>query len=299
MRLDHLANAVVRAVIPFGGELRRLKRRLRPYEDDQGNNDYGITNGLEMLSALRTCGVVVEGAEVLEFGTGWTPLVPLLFHLAGARRLVLTDIDRLMDPHTTARARQIVAGRIGEVARTLGRGEAELLARLDAPMPHEYLVPWDAAAHPAASADIVISRAVLEHVPEDELRFFLREFHRILRPGGATCHVVDNSDHWQHRDRALSRVEFLRYEERATIWRLAQLNEQAFQNRLRHGDYVALFEAAGFEMVRAEGEADAKCLDDLRALPLARRFRGRDPRDLAILISLIVARKPAQGPSQP
>ena len=62
MRLDHLADAVVRAVIPFQGGLRRLKRRLRPYEEDDANSDYCITNGLEQLAALRRLSIAVDGA---------------------------------------------------------------------------------------------------------------------------------------------------------------------------------------------------------------------------------------------
>lgn len=38
---------------------------------------------------------------------------------------------------------------------------------------------------------------------------------------------------------------------------------------------------------------DPKCLDDLRSLPLAARFRGKPAEDLAILTSLFVAVKPA------
>ncbi|HZF74384.1 MAG TPA: class I SAM-dependent methyltransferase [Acetobacteraceae bacterium] len=291
MRLDHLANAVVRGVIPFQAELRRLKRRVRPYEEDAANSDYCVTNGLEKLAALRRIGVPVEGAEVLEFGVGWTPLIPLLFHMAGARRLILTDIARLMDAHTLARAREIVAGRADEIAQVVGQERETLLARLHGPFPHDYLVPWDPEAHPARSVDIVLSRTVLEHVPEERVAFFFRQFHRILRDGGVMCHVIDNSDHWQHKDRRLSRVEFLRYEEDDIVWRLAQLNEQTFQNRLRHSDYERMTRDAGFHIRASEGEPDAKCLEDLRRIPLSSRFRGYEPRDLAILISLLVARK--------
>src|SRR4051812_44964225 len=121
MRLDHLTDAVVRAVLPFQSELRRLKRHLRPYEEDPGNSAYCITNGLEQLAALRESGIAVADAEVLEFGTGWTPPIPLLFHMAGARRLILTDIAKLMNEYTIAQARDVVARRIGDISLALGR----------------------------------------------------------------------------------------------------------------------------------------------------------------------------------
>ncbi|MGG5887638.1 class I SAM-dependent methyltransferase [Falsiroseomonas sp. HC035] len=293
VQVAHLAEAALRHAIPFRKALRRLKRRLQPYDDNASNSHYCITNGLEQIVALRRAGFDVRGKSVLEFGTGWLPLIPLLFHLAGAARLTLTDIDRLMDDQTIARARAIVRGRMDDIAAALGQPRDALLARLDVPMAYEYLVPWDAAAHPAGSMDLVISRATFEHVPEAQIAFFLRQFHRILRPGGMTTHLVDNSDHWQHRDPALSRINFLRFEDGDPVWKLGQFNPQAFQNRLRHDDYIRLLEDAGFELRAALGEPDPKCLADLATLPLAARFRGRPPRDLAVLISLFVAQKPA------
>lgn len=291
MRLDHLANAVVRGVLPFQPTLRRVKRWLKPYDDNPANSDFCITNGLEQLRVLKRADVAVRGMTVLEFGSGWLPLIPMLFRLAGAERLVMTDIVRLMDDRTTARARQLLAGRIADIAAVLEQPEAALLAALEQPFVADYLVPWDPEQHMPESVDIVLSRAVLEHVPEPQIRFFLAQFRRILRPDGVMCHVIDNSDHWQHKDRSLSRIDFLRYEDDALVWRLAQLNEQAFQNRLRHGDYAAMMEEAGFTLLSSEGDPDTRCLEDLATLPLSNRFRGRDPRDLAILSSTFVARR--------
>jgi len=291
VKLYHLANTVARGVLPFQPALRRLKRHLLPYEDDPANSEYCITQGLEEITALREVGVKVQGAEILEFGSGWLPLTPLLLHLAGARRSTLTDIARLMDDQTTDRAKAIVAGRIGDIAEVLGECPDTLEAKLQAPFAFDYLAPWHATSHPSDSADLILSRAVFEHVPEDEIRSFLRQFHRILRTGGAMCHVIDNSDHWQHRDRSLSRIDFLRYDEMDPIWRLAQINEQAYQNRLRHEDYRRLFEEAGFAVALERGEPDPKCLEDLRQLPIASRFRDKDPHDLTILTSLFVAIK--------
>ena len=58
--------------------------------------------------------------------------------------------------------------------------------------------------------DIVISRVVLEHIPPAQLRCLHDDFARALRQGGIVSHVVDNSDHREHRDKRLSRIEFLR-----------------------------------------------------------------------------------------
>jgi SAM-dependent methyltransferase len=291
VRWKQVVPDALRAVVPFQVSVRDLKRRLTPYQDNPGNSAYCITEGLKMLGALRDAGVRVEGVDVLEFGSGWLPLIPLIFQMAGARRLILTDVARLMDATTIARAKRTLEGRLPEIAATLRQPEGRLRDVLKQPFRHDYLVPWNAASHPSHSADLVISRATFEHVPADSLAQFLIHFRRVLRPDGAMCHCVDNSDHWEHKDHSLSRVDMLRYEDDAPLWRLAQLNEQSFQNRLRHSDYVRMMTDAGFGVVSASGVPDPKCLADLPSLPLASRFRHMAAEDLAILTSAFVARK--------
>lgn len=295
MKHSDVLNSALRSLIPFQRRMRSIKRRFAPYTDNAANSNLCITNGLQQLVALRAAAVPVPGAVVLEFGTGWLPLIPMLFHVAGASRLILTDVEQLMDDSTIGRAREIVQARIDEVATTIGISREMALARLHENFAPDYIVPWDAARHPAASADIIISRATFEHVPAIPLRDFLAAFLRILRPGGAMCHLVDNSDHWEHRDKRLSRVNFLIYEDGHWLWRLAQMHQQSFQNRLRHSDYIRMFEEAGFIVQSASGEPDARCMSDLARLSLATPFAGRPAEDLAILTSLFVARKPASS----
>jgi len=289
MKRMAVLKGAVKATLPFQPQLRSIKRRLRPYQDNPANSRYALQQGLEQIQLLRQAGVALDG-DVLEYGSGWLPIIPLLFQLAGARRLILTDVERLMDEHTIARAKQVVSDNLAAVAAALGQSEAALAERLTKPCNFDYFVPWDSRAHPSASADIVISRAVLEHVPPAAIRHAVGEFGRILRPGGAMCHVIDNSDHWEHKDKTLSRVNFLRYED-GFYWKLACFNVQSFQNRLRHSDYIQLFADYGWTVVLATGTPDEACLRDLETLPLATSFRVRDHADLAILTSGFVLRR--------
>lgn len=292
MRRTVVLKSVAKSLIPFLPAARRLKRRIVPYQDDPGNSRLALANGLQMIGLLRSADARIRG-DVLEVGSGWVPVIPLLFHLCGARRVVMTDIERLMDAQTIERARQVVGAELGRVARELGLDEAEAAARLRSGFDPDYLVGWDSARHPAGSVDVVVSRAVLEHVPPPAIEAWTADFSRILRPGGVMCHVIDNSDHWEHHDKTLSRIDFLRYED-GLFWRLACRDPQAYQNRLRHSDYLALFRRHGWTAVVDEGTPDEKCLRDLRTLPLASPFRGRDPRDLAILSSVFVLRRTSE-----
>lgn len=291
MRRTVVLKSALKAALPFQAQLRRMKRRIRPYRDNPANSRLALQQGLQLMRTLRTAGADLNG-DVLELGTGWLPIIPLLFHLAGARRLILTDLERLMDRHTVARAREVIRENLPMVARTLDQSEGRLAARLAEDFAPEYLVPWSSRTHPEGSADIIFSRAVLEHVPPAVLGQLLSDFNRIIRSGGAMCHTIDNSDHWEHRDKMLSRLDFLRYEE-GLYWRLACADPQFYQSRLRHSDYVRLFQMHGWAVDVAEGEPDEQCLRDLATLSLARRFLGRDHRDLAILTSTFVLQRAA------
>jgi SAM-dependent methyltransferase len=290
MRHIDVVRDAAKALLPFQPTLRRLKRRIRPYRDDPGNSRFALQQGLQQIRLLREAGIALHG-DILEFGTGWLPIIPILYQLAGARRLFLTDVERLMDSHTIALAAAVVRDNAAIVAAGLGLTDAELHDGLRRPLAATYLVPWRPEETASGSMDIIMSRTVLEHVPLRSLERLVSEWGRILRPAGAMCHTIDNSDHWQHRDRTLSRVNFLRYEDGDLFWRLACAHPQNYQNRLRHSDYLDLFGRARWTALRAEGDVDAQALDDIMKIPLAAPFRGRSAQDLATLTSRLVLRR--------
>lgn len=282
----------LKMLLPLRAQLRRLKRRLSPYRAEPAKLDLTISQGLGQIACLRAHGARLDGV-VLEIGSGWFPVLPLIYLAAGARRVILTDIERLLDGNTLEQAQAALAGRLGEVAAALRISTVEVQQRIANTERLDYRVPFDPRSLPAASIDIVISRAVLEHVPPDELKEIFSWTRHVLAPGGVTCHTIDNSDHFEHQDKSISRVNFLRYDER--LWRLTGINPQTYTNRFRHSDYVILVEDCDWALLEAQGEPDAGALEALKTLPLARRFRGRPAEDLAILESVILATPSAHG----
>lgn len=291
-----------KTTLPFQHELRRLKRRLSPYRTNPANDRLALAQGLRQISILRQTGSWTHDIRVLEIGSGWTPIIPLLFVAAGARQVILTDIERLLDRHTLLNALDVILAGADEVARVLNMDPDRLRLILDADrslglddlLRHfglVYQVPHDVSAIADGSLDLVCSRAVLEHIPPAELARLVRAYGSKLSPGGLMCHVVDNSDHWEHRDKSISRVNFLRYGE--TAWRLTGINPQNYQNRLRHPDYVELLQECGLRVLIAEGDVDARSLADLRTMRVHRRFAHRSLEELATLTSYLVAEKEA------
>ena len=135
---------------------------------------------------LDRAGVHPRGRVVLEVGSGWWPIIPLMMRLAGAHRVYLVDTQRLLDVQLL----RGIAGKLREhadaIAVRLGADAAYVRAMLDCPddaplaelLEHfrlVYLAPADATALALddGSIDIAISRAVFEHIPPVDSRAHL------------------------------------------------------------------------------------------------------------------------------
>lgn len=290
-------------LLPFAGFLRRTKRRFRPYPTTI--SEWTLEEGLRLLELLREGGCALEGATVLEVGSGWRPIIPLLFSLAGAARVVMVDTQRLMDVDTFAGTVRNLGAYIPRIAARLRMDEAVVRATLADPprglgeLLHrfrmEYHAPCDLVSSPFQDGEfsVVTSRAVLEHVPPAALRPLFGRAFRLLQPGGWTCHAIDNSDHWSHSDKRLSRVHFLCYSDRMFRF-LNWFNPLDYQNRLRHPEYAELLRSCGFEIVISRSTPEPKALADLKTLPIAPRFRVFAAEDLARLDSYFLARHPLE-----
>jgi hypothetical protein len=58
-----------------------------------------LTAGVETLSRIRAAGHPVAGKTFFELGTGWTPMAPLAYWLAGAEKVVTVDLNRYLKKH--------------------------------------------------------------------------------------------------------------------------------------------------------------------------------------------------------
>lgn len=297
----------VKATVPLGSQVRRWKHRVCGYPSDPVNDRVTTEQGLWLIDSIQ-CVRPVAGMTILEIGTGWKPIIPILYSLAGAQRVLLTDLRPLCSAPTLSAAAESLRPHKHSITSRLSLSGAQFDAALswnpswsfaDA-LRHlrlEYLAPRDCRNLdlPAACVDAVTSRAVLEHIPPAVVRGIFLESFRILRENGLSCHIIDNSDHWQHADPALSRLNFLRFPE--SIFRWTYLNGLNYQNRLRHSQYIEFLQSSGFSILRQEGPVDLTSLADLARIPLAESFRRFTPEDLAILTTFVVAAKPSPAGS--
>ena len=291
----------VKALLPFQAQLRRLKDRFVPYVPNADDDLHTIQQGIRQAQWINPV-LPLQGATVLEIGSGWQPMIPVLLSLAGASRVYLTDLNVLLRPDTFSAAlhalrtqRQTIVDELQVDPETLDR-----VLREDRAVPMQerleemrlvYLAPCDCRKLnlPPESLDVVTSRACLEHIPPQVLQDILHESHRLLKRGGLACHWVDPSDHWEHQDKSLSRVNFLKYSD--GVFRWTYVNPINYQNRLRHPEYGEMLSKANFRLIREERTLDQASLHSLAHLRLAKRFRRFSHEDLATIDSLFLAIK--------
>jgi len=266
------------ASLPFGGRLYKASQkkfgRLRAAPMDR------LPAQAEMARWLADGPMPLEGARFLEVGTGHIPLVPIGFFLSGVAHTITVDTHRRLDLALTRDCLAWIVNHRDEVAELykdlvsnnlfeerlglMAKWQDEPIRFLDA-AGIEYLSPADAAHTnlPAASLDGHFSTTVLEHIPPNILTDIFTEAGRILKPGGVALHFVDLSDHFQHQDKSITQINFLKFSN--SEWNRIAGNEFAYCNRLRSSDYLKLFQTQqAFQVVRIEESTDQDSLDGLR-----------------------------------
>lgn len=273
----HIAKKAILARIPFSGSLRRAKRNLLGYAPDQGNLQSTIAQYQQMRAELNQVRRSFAGSTVLEIGSGWFPTIPILLCADGAYRVLMSDHEPHLDASTSATTLRFLKGILPE-----NRAIQAIQSVRDLPL--DYLAPLDPSALPDGSLDYVVSRTVLEHIPPDVLTHLLKALRPKLAPTGMMLHLVDHSDHLEHVDRSISKVNFLTWscQKHAAVNWLIRDGE----NRLRHHDYLSMFRNCGYEIVAVRGEVHEPTRLAVQSMKLASPYSNMTPEQLATLTSL-------------
>ena len=270
---------------------------------------------IEMAQWILDIGGEIEGKTFFEVGTGHNLIVPIGFFLCGAEKVVTVDLHRRLDFGILKKSlvwmaenRDDVCGYYDGVANpqiapqrnrlriSQGKQITQIIERMDLidrlkEMPEkflseaniQYLAPADAADTdlPDASVDYHISTTVFEHIPGVDIKRILKEAKRILKKDGIAIHFIDLSDHFQHQDKSITSINFLRYSEKE--WGKIAGNEFAYCNRLRVSDYLALFKEAGFDVCRKEATVDDEARKNMEnGFMVDEGFRDYNVEDLCV-----------------
>lgn len=276
----------------FGG-LRRINPAAR------------LRAGIETWRQIEKLGRDPFDKTFFEVGTGRVPMTPLAYWLMGAGRVITVDLNPYLKAELTRECLQYIAYHAEDIRAMFGsllnrkRFEALLyLQRQDGFDLQQlldlcqitYIAPGDAARTGlgADEIDFHTSFNVFEHIPRAVLLAILDEGNRIIRRTGLFVHRVDYSDHFSHSDTRISPINFLQYSDEQ--WAHYADNRYMYMNRLRHDDFLALFESARHSILAAEPTIDAPSLQLLRdgGLSVDARFGGKTEEVLATTEAWIV-----------
>jgi len=265
------------AVMPYGEKLYKYgqkkvgRLRARPMAR--------LPVQAEMIKWLFNAGRKVEGKSFFEVGTGHIPLVPIGFYLCGAARVITVDLHRRIDWDLVRDSLLWIAEHREDVwqlydnlvSKSIFNARFDLLTRFAFDPQYffkeaniDYMAPMNAAdtGFPEDSIDYHFSVTTLEHISPQAIYDIFKEGRRVLKKEGIAIHFVDISDHFQHQDSSITRINFLQYSENE--WQRIAGNQFAYCNRLRSNDYLSLFEKLNFNVIRCEKNIDNELIELLQ-----------------------------------
>ncbi|GGA40361.1 hypothetical protein [Dyella nitratireducens] len=261
--------------------------------------------GIETWRQIEKLGRDPFNKIFLEVGTGRVPMTPLAYWLMGAKRVITMDLNPYLKDELTRECLQYIDDHADDVRALFGpllvrkRFETLLDLRRQDDLDLQnlldlchivYMAPGDAAQTglDAAAIDFHTSFNVFEHIPRDVLLAILAEGNRIISSTGLFVHRVDYSDHFSHSDARISPINFLQYSD--AQWDRYAGNRYMYMNRLRHDDFLALFESARHTVLAAEPTIDVSSLQLLRdrRLTVDARFGDKTDEVLATTEAWIV-----------
>ena len=182
-----------KSIFPFQAQLRALKRRAIGYQPDYRQHQGAVGDALLLVAILREHFGTIEGRDLMEIGTGWEPIVPLIYRLAGARVVHLADVTKLISKASLQAALDAVWKAKEKVGAGLKIPASQFDRILVAPKGEStdadmqalglmYQAPCDCRSMnlDSQSLDAVTSRAVFEHIPTAIVPGIFREVKRLL-----------------------------------------------------------------------------------------------------------------------
>lgn len=233
----------------------------------------------------------LAGKRVLEYGPGDVPGVALLMVAHGAEQVVC--VDRFPLVSLSAKNVEVLEQLVNGLQ---GRARTRALSCFATPGEPasglgseriDYRIRSNGLSGLAQAVDLIISRAVLEHV--NDLSATFADMQRALRPGGVAVHQVDLKSHGLHQREIL---DFLTWSPRLWQW---MYSGKGVPNRWRVDRYRQAVAENGLQTLLLEPTLCADPQEVAAVRPyLAAPFRALSDADLACLGFWLVCQKAAR-----
>lgn len=230
----------------------------------------------------------------LEIGTGWYPIVPVCFFLAGTRKIYSVDITLLTSKERLKITLKkfmacyqsgqlgnyinIIPERLAVIDNMLRQYNTYNLNEVLQQLNINYLIE-DARnlSLPDNTIDLVNSNNTFEHIYPNLLIPILKEFRRVVKKeGGVMSHFIDMSDHFAHFDKSITIYNYLQFTDKQWSWIDNSIQPQ---NRMRIYDYQKIYADLGIPV--SEETYRPGNLEELAQVPLAEKFANYPATEVA------------------
>jgi len=257
---------------------------------------------VSLLKAMRKIDehIPLEGATVVEIGTGWEPICSILLYLMGVKVCHTYDHVR----HVRYNLAEMLVGNIenqlDEISKISSISVSVLEERLSklktSPNLNDFLSRANIIYHAPADAsrtgleegsvDLVYSYAVLQAVPEKVIYDLTMESKRVLKRSGIAYHVIGLHDPYAGFYKNITKVNFLKYPE--FLWSFFVKNKISYHNRLREKQFLDIFKECGAKIVWLESKTNPNDINSLRNMKIDKSFHGMSYEELAIYRTEII-----------
>jgi hypothetical protein len=259
--------------------------------------------GIETVKQIEKFDRSPVGATFLEIGTGRRINTILAFWLLGAEKVITVDLNPYLKEELVRADLDYIIKNKTEIESLFGNRifnnrlnalfefiqySYELNSLLKF-LNIEYIAPGD-ASHlnlPEASVDFHTSYTVLEHIPPEIIKAILKEGQRIIKNDGLIIHKIDYSDHFSHSDRSISSINFLQFSD--NDWDKIAGNRYMYMNRLRHDDFINLFQNLNCKILIEEPDIDESLLLRKSDFKLNSKFSSKPDEVITIIGSWLVS----------
>ena len=242
-------------------------------------------------------------SSVFELGTGWYPIVPVLFFLTNSGKVQSYDIQSWMTKDTQLDTIRKFkewkeSGQLSEYIQNIDEAKWQILEGILANAEQHSLNSINdiigLSIHlkdarntelPDNSFDFICSNNTFEHIFPDVLKGILVEFKRIVKKDGLMSHFIDMSDHFAHSDPSITIYNFLQFSVKQ--WNFID-NKIQPQNRLRYKDFVEMYHDLNLPLT--EEETRPGDLEALKNSNIHPEFASYTAEELAISHCYIVSK---------
>jgi SAM-dependent methyltransferase len=240
---------------------------------------------------------------IFELGTGWYPIIPLVFYLTKTGRVISADLqswlrkkgiretmDKFIEWNDSQKLKgfdfKIDPDRWSELSDMSENFERLSFSSIKERIGLKCIV-GDARNLDITnkSIDFICSNNTFEHIPESVLEGILQEFIRILKKGGVMSHFIDMTDHFSHFDGSITLYHFLRFGKRK--WRLIDNRIQP-QNRMRFVQYQHLYDRLNIPW--QEEKVNEGHPDLLSEIPIHKEFNRFTKSELSVTHGYLVTK---------